>query len=112
MGAEPEFKNPPFPETDILPVEVIVPPINAAPATPRPPVTFNAPVVVEVLAVLFVMLVIPVADSVLNAPVLGVVAPIAVEFRPVEVKVPTTELPIAAVIVLLPVIDKKSNDPF
>ena len=27
----------------------------------------------------------PVADSVLNAPVDGVVAPIAVEFRPVEV---------------------------
>ena len=55
------------------------------PATPKPPVTTNAPVVVEVLAVLFVMLVIPVADSVLKAPVLTVVAPIAVEFRPVEV---------------------------
>ena len=33
------------------------------------------------------MIVFPVADSVLNAPVLGVVAPIAVEFRPVEVMV-------------------------
>ena len=32
----------------------------------------------------------PVADSVLNAPVDGVVAPIAVEFRPVEVKVPAS----------------------
>ena len=30
----------------------------------------------------------PVADSVLNAPVDGVVAPIAVEFRPVEVNSP------------------------
>ena len=34
----------------------------------------------------------PVADSVLNAPVLAVVAPIAVEFRPVEVKVATCVL--------------------
>ena len=31
----------------------------------------------------------PVALNVVNAPVLGVVAPMAVEFRPVEVKVPT-----------------------
>jgi hypothetical protein len=30
----------------------------------------------------------PVLDNVVNAPVLGVVAPMAVEFRPVEVKVP------------------------
>ena len=32
----------------------------------------------------------PLALNVVNAPVLGVVAPMAVEFRPVEVKVPTT----------------------
>lgn len=43
-----------------------------------------------------VFVIIPLALNVVNAPVLAVVAPIAVEFRPVEVKeprfVPATEM--------------------
>ena len=35
----------------------------------------------------------PLAPTVVNAPVLGVVAPMAVEFRPVEVKVATVPKP-------------------
>jgi hypothetical protein len=45
----------------------------------------NCPVVVLVIC--------PVADKVVNAPVDGVVVPMAVEFRPVEVKVPTAAVP-------------------
>ena len=49
------------------------------------------------------IVVLPVADSVLNAPVDGVVAPIAVEFRPVEVKVLTMPVPPMPICTTLPV---------
>ena len=72
----------------------LVPPNNCNRA-PVPEDCKSCPPVVGATAVSAARVVAPVADSVLNAPVDGVVAPIAVEFRPVEVKVPDAAPPSA-----------------
>jgi len=60
-----------------LPITVKLPPINAFFATPKPPEIINAPDPVEDESVALFTYVTPLVVSVVNAPVLAVLAPIA-----------------------------------
>ena len=61
-----------------FPTGACILPAYTSRANPAPPPTISAPVVVLVLLVLFVIFVIPLASSVVNLALLGVVVPISV----------------------------------
>ena len=60
-----------------LPTTVKLPPMNTFLAIPAPPLTTRAPLPVPEESVLFVRVVTPLAVSVVNAPELAVLAPMA-----------------------------------